>query len=149
MFITSKSSPVVHHRQVTDSRPSPINHRLQSSPVSVSIKMVFAIIEKLIQNYLNNKIVTDNFVFRLHYQITVIILVVFSLMVTSTQLFSRPIQCYSGKKNISQDFINTYYCWTHSTFIVINESAVDEKVNSIFCQVKPTKNLNPNLAPVC
>lgn len=91
--------------------------------------MVIAIIQNLVKNYLTKKVATDNFVFRLHYQFTVILLVVFGVMATSNQLFAHPIVCSMGQKNVGQDFVNAY-CWIHPTFVV-NQPTLDETVNSI------------------
>ncbi|KRT81564.1 Innexin, partial [Oryctes borbonicus] len=60
---------------------------------------------------------TDNNIFKLHYKFTVIILIVFSILLTSKQYFGDPINCdieYSNK-----DVINTY-CWIYGTYIVKN-----------------------------
>lgn len=60
---------------------------------------------------------TDNNVFKLHYKFTVIILIVFSILLTSKQYFGDPINCdvdYSRK-----DVIDTY-CWIYGTYIIKN-----------------------------
>lgn len=57
---------------------------------------------------------TDSPVFRLHYSITVIILMSFSLIVTTRQYVGNPIDCVHTK-DIPADVLNTY-CWIHSTF---------------------------------
>ena len=60
-----------------------------------------------------NKVYISNFVFQLHYKVTVIILSVFSVLVTSKQYLGDPIDCISSSdvKNIAER-----YCWIHSTF---------------------------------
>ena len=62
------------------------------------------------------KICIDNNIFRLHYKITVIMLAVFSLIVTSKQYFGDPIQCHA-QANIDKNVVDAY-CWIHSTFTV-------------------------------
>uniref|UniRef100_A0A182FRR8 Innexin n=1 Tax=Anopheles albimanus TaxID=7167 RepID=A0A182FRR8_ANOAL len=57
---------------------------------------------------------TDSPVFRLHYSITVIILMSFSLIVTTRQYVGNPIDCVHTK-DIPEDVLNTY-CWIHSTY---------------------------------
>lgn len=56
----------------------------------------------------------DNNVFRLHYKATVIILVAFSLLVTSRQYIGDPIDCIVDA-SIGGDIMDTY-CWIHSTY---------------------------------
>ncbi|GJQ72035.1 hypothetical protein Trydic_g3137 [Trypoxylus dichotomus] len=60
---------------------------------------------------------TDNNIFKLHYKFTVIILIVFSILLTSKQYFGDPISCdieYSRKEVIET------YCWIYGTYIVKN-----------------------------
>ncbi|KAJ0177401.1 hypothetical protein K1T71_007410 [Dendrolimus kikuchii] len=58
----------------------------------------------------------DNNVFRMHYKLTVIILLVFTLLVTSKQFFGEPIHCMSDSdKDIDKDAINSY-CWIYGTY---------------------------------
>ncbi|XP_037093197.1 innexin inx2-like [Pollicipes pollicipes] len=58
----------------------------------------------------------DNNVFRLHYKVTSVMLVIFSLLVTSHQYIGDPIDCYTTSK-IPDNVMDTY-CWIHSTFSV-------------------------------
>ena len=57
----------------------------------------------------------DNNIFRLHYKATVIILIAFSLLVTSRQYIGDPIDCVSDK--IPGGYLDTY-CWIHATFTI-------------------------------
>lgn len=59
---------------------------------------------------------TDSPVFRLHYSITVLILVAFSLIVTTRQYVGNPIDCIHTK-DIPEDVLNTF-CWIHSTYTI-------------------------------
>nr|CAD7395185.1 unnamed protein product [Timema cristinae] len=59
----------------------------------------------------------DNNVFRLHYKATVVMLVVFSLLVTSKQYFGDPIICLISKNALRSNLIDSY-CWVYSTFTV-------------------------------
>lgn len=58
----------------------------------------------------------DSSVFRLHYSITVMILLAFSLIVTTRQYVGNPIDCIHAKE-IPEEVINTY-CWIHSTYTI-------------------------------
>lgn len=62
-----------------------------------------------------DKIQTDNCVFKLHYTFTVLLLVVFSILLTSKQYFGEPIDCTApdDKKTL----IDTY-CWIFGTYLV-------------------------------
>ncbi|BAF45621.1 e1.1 [Tranosema rostrale ichnovirus] len=57
----------------------------------------------------------DSKIFRLHYKLTVIILLAFSLLITSGQFFGDPIDCdfpdWTGSSPNA-------YCYSHSTFLV-------------------------------
>jgi hypothetical protein len=63
-----------------------------------------------------NHIHTDSPIFRLHYSITVLILIAFSLIVTTRQYVGNPIDCIHTK-DIPEDVLNTF-CWIHSTFTI-------------------------------
>lgn len=58
----------------------------------------------------------DNGVFRLHYRFTVMILLGFSILVTSRQYIGDPIDCYSDSK-VRADMIDQH-CWISSTHTV-------------------------------
>lgn len=63
-----------------------------------------------------NRIVLDNQVFRLHYKATSLLLLMFSILVTSTQYFGDPIDCVQHD-SVPKNVIKTF-CWIHSTFNV-------------------------------
>lgn len=64
-----------------------------------------------------DQVCIDNNVFRLHYKGTVIILVAFSLLVTSRQYIGDPIDCIVDE--IPLNVMDTY-CWIYSTFTIPN-----------------------------
>lgn len=68
----------------------------------------------------------DNNVFRLHYKITVISLIAFSLLVTGRQYIGDPIDCIS-RDDIPANLLDTF-CWIHTTFSI--EGAWHKKVGS-------------------
>ncbi|XP_054155410.1 innexin inx2-like [Oppia nitens] len=59
----------------------------------------------------------DNNVFRMHYKLTVALLIGSSLLVTSSQLFGDPISCIGANDDtqVPEQVLQTY-CWIHSTF---------------------------------
>ncbi|KAF0299509.1 Innexin shaking-B [Amphibalanus amphitrite] len=59
---------------------------------------------------------TDATVFRIHYSVTVLILISFSLLVTTRQYVGNPINCIHSK-DIPEDVVNTF-CWIHTTYHV-------------------------------
>lgn len=61
-----------------------------------------------------NQIKTDSPIFRLHYSITVMILMSFSLIITTRQYVGNPIDCIHTK-DVPEDVLNTF-CWIHSTY---------------------------------
>lgn len=68
----------------------------------------------------------DSTVFRLHYSVTVMILLAFSLIVTTRQYVGNPIDCIHTKE-IPEDVLNTY-CWIMHTYLV--KSAMLKKVGT-------------------
>lgn len=63
----------------------------------------------------------DNNIFRLHYKATVIILVAFSLLVTSRQYIGDPIDCIVDE--IPLHVMDTY-CWIYSTFTIPTRTGI-------------------------
>lgn len=64
----------------------------------------------------------DNNIFRLHYKATVIVLVTFSIIVTSRQYIGDPIDCIV--EGVPSNVMDTY-CWIHSTFTIPNRMATE------------------------
>jgi hypothetical protein len=62
-----------------------------------------------------DSICIDNNIFRLHYKVTVIILVAFSLIVTSRQYIGDPIDCIVDEIPLS---VMDTYCWIYSTITI-------------------------------
>lgn len=58
----------------------------------------------------------DNFVFRLHYKFTLVVLIAFSIAVTGRQFLGDPIDCIS-KDDIPEALLKTY-CWISTTFSI-------------------------------
>lgn len=78
---------------------------------------------------------TDNNVFRMHYKITVIMLLVFTLLVTTKQFFGEPIHCIAEGENIDKDAVNSY-CWIYGIYTL--KSNLYGKLKSIFYNGKFT-----------
>lgn len=73
-----------------------------------------------IQSFIKlDRISIDNNVFRMHYKITVIMLLVFCVLVTSKQFFGDPIQCHGSKNNIR---IIDNFCWIFGTYTLKSTS---------------------------
>lgn len=60
----------------------------------------------------------DNNVFRMHYKLTVAVLIAFSILVTGRQYIGDPIDCIS-KDDIPSDVLDTF-CWIHHTFSIVD-----------------------------
>lgn len=67
-----------------------------------------------------DNICIDNNVFRLHYKATVILLIVFSILVTSKQYIGDPIDCISTA-GIKRETFNTF-CWIFSTYTITDHN---------------------------
>ncbi|XP_023237365.1 innexin inx2-like [Centruroides sculpturatus] len=77
----------------------------------IEMDKVFAAARKFLKR---RDCVIDNAVFRLHYQATTVILIAFSIVVTSKQYIGDPIDCIS-RDDIPSKVLDTF-CWVHATF---------------------------------
>lgn len=68
----------------------------------------------------------DNAVFRIHWFVTSMVLVVFSILVSARQYFGSPIECIHTDK-LPPNIINTF-CWIHSTFTL--PDALDKRIGA-------------------
>lgn len=100
-----------------------ISSALTIYPTYTTMLDVFRGLKNLIKV---SHIKTDSPVFRLHYSITVMILMSFSLIVTTRQYVGNPIDCVHTK-DIPEDVLNTY-CWIHSTYTL--KSLFKKKIGS-------------------
>ncbi|KAK5649776.1 hypothetical protein RI129_000805 [Pyrocoelia pectoralis] len=66
-----------------------------------------------------NHVTIDSLVFRLHSNATVILLVTFSIAITTRQYVGNPIDCVHTR-DIPEEVLNTY-CWIHSTYTVVQD----------------------------
>ncbi|XP_018562317.1 innexin shaking-B isoform X1 [Anoplophora glabripennis] len=66
----------------------------------------------------SSNVTIDSPIFRLHTNATVILLVTFSIAVTTRQYVGNPIDCIHTR-DIPEDVLNTY-CWIHSTYTVLD-----------------------------
>lgn len=88
----------------------------------------------------------DNAVFRLHWMLTSVILVSFSLAVTSKQYLGDPVACFRDEKFFTARVVDTY-CWIHSTFTI--PSAFNKKVGEevIYPGIENSKNSDRKYYP--
>lgn len=89
---------------------------------------MYYILRDNIRNLLNiNTIKIDNIFFFLHYKVTMVFLVVFSLLVTKKQYFGDPIDCIVD--TIDSNTIDMY-CWIQSTYTIpeLTGAVVGEEV---------------------
>ncbi|XP_075973856.1 innexin inx2-like [Anticarsia gemmatalis] len=83
---------------------------------------------------------TDNNVFRMHYKMTVIMLLVFTLLVSSKQFFGEPIHCMGdGEKDHDKDAINNY-CWIYGTYTLKSRLIGIEGKHMAYPGVGPNKH---------
>ena len=70
-----------------------------------------------VANFLKIKeIHISNHVFGLHYKVTVVMLIAFSLLGTQKQYFGDPIDCIASDD--AEKKLGDTYCWIHSTYTV-------------------------------
>jgi len=61
------------------------------------------------------ELAVDNFVFKLHRIVTVVLLLAFSVVTSLGQYVGDPIECIKRDKEIDPKLIDTY-CWIHGTY---------------------------------
>lgn len=71
-----------------------------------------------------SRIHTDGNIFRLHYSLTVIILMAFCIIITTKQYVGEPIDCLR-QDGVDKSIINTY-CWIQTTYSI--RKAFEKKV---------------------
>ncbi|XP_026466610.1 innexin inx2-like [Ctenocephalides felis] len=79
-----------------------------------------------------DNICIDNNVFRLHYKATVILLIVFSILVTSKQYIGDPIDCISTA-GIKRETFNTF-CWIFSTYTITDHNGITQELHHKYYQ---------------
>jgi len=74
------------------------------------------------------KVAIDNFIFRLHYKVTAILLLGFVVLVTAKQHFGDPIDCStSSEMPITGKAMNSW-CWLTGTFTLKYKKQVDKEI---------------------
>lgn len=63
-----------------------------------------------------SRIHTDGNIFRLHYSLTVIILMAFCIIITTKQYVGEPIDCLRAD-GVDKSVMNTF-CWTETTYSI-------------------------------
>ncbi|CAH2235975.1 jg4311 [Pararge aegeria aegeria] len=112
-----RPTSIPHSTRGRSARPSPrLPRSTRRAPAASSTAMfdVFGSVKGLLKL---DSVCIDNNVFRLHYKATVIILIAFSLLVTSRQYIGDPIDCIVDE--IPYAVMDTY-CWIYSTFTIPN-----------------------------
>ena len=60
---------------------------------------------------------TDSTIFRLHYQLTFCILMIFTVILAANQYVGKPIRCMHHMDEQPDEVLDTF-CWIHSTYTV-------------------------------
>jgi hypothetical protein len=63
------------------------------------------------------KVNTDSSIFKLHYQLTFCILMIFTVILAANQYVGKPIRCINHMDEHPDEVLDTY-CWIHSTYTV-------------------------------
>ena len=69
-------------------------------------------------SFTRDTVVTDNFIFQMHYKITVLLLSAFTTMTLSNKYIGRPLACVA--ENVNSQVLETY-CWIHTVLVPISE----------------------------
>ena len=81
---------------------------------------------------------TDCSVFRLHYRVTVMVLLAFTFIVTSRQYIGAAIMCVHTEE-IPKEVLNTY-CWIHPTY-TLRQISQQAQLNFLLCKSLVIKNI--------
>jgi len=63
------------------------------------------------------RVKTDSTIFKLHYQATFSILLIFTIILAANQYVGKPIRCMHHFKENQDEVLDTF-CWIHSTYTV-------------------------------
>ncbi|XP_023938914.1 innexin inx2 [Bicyclus anynana] len=89
-----------------------------------------------------NNVSTDNNVFRMHYMLTVTILLVFTLLVSTKQFFGEPMHCVSeSDKDHDKEAMNSY-CWIYGTYTLKSRLVGKIGKDMAYVGVGPDKSLD-------
>ncbi|CAG2169264.1 unnamed protein product [Oppiella nova] len=126
MYIITKSLPLFTHSSI-----NPFNRSLSIGSVSLTIGTnptpdMISLFTSLSKLWRIRHVHIDGLVFRLHYMLTVIILLSFCIINSSKQLLGEPIVCETGRGAIDAKIINTF-CYIHYTYTVFD--ATDQKTS--------------------
>lgn len=83
-----------------------------------------------------NAVNVDNVVFRLHSNVTVLILLVGTMFISMRQYFGEPIECITQRSDIPPPLLQ-HYCWLEATFSVSDSSHGVVGVEVAYPGVKP------------
>ncbi|VVC86537.1 innexin inx2-like [Leptidea sinapis] len=84
---------------------------------------------------------TDNNVFRMHYKVTVMMLLIFTLLVTSKQFFGEPIHCMThDNSDDNKEAINSY-CWIYGTYTLKSRFGGTEGKHMAYLGIGPEKGV--------
>jgi len=100
-----------------------------------------------VKKYLRKKdpATIDNFVFKLHYRATFVVLIVSMMLVSAKQFIGDPISCLAdGVPSVTLDL----YCWIHSTFSVPTNGLSGEVYGSGLPHKVAQHNPHPGIAPL-
>lgn len=89
---------------------------------------MFDMFEKVKGSLKVDTVKIDNSVFRLHYKVTAILLVVFSVLLSAKQYLGDPIDCVMHGVGDKEAKLYDTYCWIHSTFSVVNAFDTNKKL---------------------
>ena len=70
---------------------------------------------ELVRGFTARGVNTDSTIFKLHYQVTFCILLIFAIILAANQYVGKPIKCMHHLDDKSDELLDTF-CWIHSTY---------------------------------
>ncbi|XP_069702382.1 innexin shaking-B-like isoform X2 [Periplaneta americana] len=84
------------------------------------------------------KVNTDSTIFKLHYQVTFCLMLIFTLILAANQYVGKPIKCMHHMNEESDEVLDTY-CWIHSTYTVTSAFYKEVGIEVAFPGVDSTR----------
>ncbi|PSN34615.1 Innexin shaking-B [Blattella germanica] len=84
------------------------------------------------------KVNTDSTIFKLHYQATFTLLLVFTLILAANQYVGKPIRCMTHMDEKPEEVLDTF-CWIHSTYTITSAFAKKVGVEVAYPGVESSK----------
>jgi len=78
---------------------------------------MWVLVRRVASSFKAPRVNTDSTIFKLHYQATFGILLIFTIILAANQYVGKPIRCMHHMDEQQEEVLDTF-CWIHSTYTV-------------------------------